>query len=297
MQPWIRSFALISALGLCVSTSWGAGKTFDRQFTAPPGGQLVVDTADSTITVIGHDSRDLTVHADIRGTEAFEITAEQTGAGVTVRGRPHLRWHSVLFSYSNVHIWIEVPRDYPVELKSSDGNLEVSQLDAGVHGSTSDGRIEVHDISGAVDMRSSDGSIKAQNIKGSTRLRTSDGSISVSHVAGELDVQTSDGNLTLEEVDGKITAASTDGHVRVQVRSNHGITVSAGDGNVTLQLPGDVQGTLSAEARDGHVHSDLPVTMTATESRGPDYLSGQINGGGETISLHASDGNISIQKL
>lgn len=292
----IYALSLIAFLGLGASASWAGSKTFDKSFTAPPGGRLVVDAEDGSVTVVGHDSRDLTVHADIRGTEQFVITAEQTDTGVTVRGRTHFRWYNVAFNYSIVHITIEVPRDYPVELKSSDGHLDVSQVSAGIQGGTSDGRIQLRDISGAIDLRTSDGSITAENIKGATRLRTSDGSITVSHVVGDVDVQTSDGHVELTDIDGKISAETSDGRMSIEARANHGISARS-EGRLTVRLPANVQANLTAEAGDGHVRSDFPVTVVTQETSDSNSLSGQINGGGEAISLKTSDGNITIEKL
>jgi DUF4097 and DUF4098 domain-containing protein YvlB len=296
MQHWTSRLAILPLLAVA-SVSWGAPRTFDKQFTAPPGGKLVVDTADGSITIVGHDSRDLTVHADISGTEAYTVTAEQSDAGVTVQGRGHFRWYNVAFNYVSVHITIEVPRDYPVELKSSDGRLEISQINAGLHGKTSDGRITLRDITGDVDMQTSDGSITAENLKGSVRLQTKDGSIDVNHVAGQIEARTSDGHVDLQDVDGKITVHDKDGRVTVAARSNHGIAISASDGNVTLQLPGDIQGSITANAHGGRIRSDFPVTMTATEAPDRGYLSGQINGGGEAITIDASDGHITLSRL
>jgi hypothetical protein len=286
-------------LGLAVSPSWAADKTFDQHFSAPPGGKLVIDTDDGAVTLTGHDSRDLSVHADISGAAAdgFKITAERNGSAVTVLGRDSAGggWFHVGIRSPKVRITIETPRDYPVEVKTAGGALEVRGVSAEVRGSTSGGEIELHDISGPVDMHTSGGPIDAENLKGAIRLRSSGGHIDVSNVVGDLDVRTSGGGIELLNVDGKITADTSGGGVRVEARSNHGITLTSSGGPIRLMIPADVHGTLDAETDGGRVRSQIPLSVS--ELSESDHVRGQINGGGDSISLHTSGGGIEISAL
>jgi hypothetical protein len=299
MPTWTtHRICLVSMLGLAASTSWAADKTFDQHFTAPPGGKLVVDTDDGAVTVTGHDSRDLTVHADISGTGAEDIkfTAEQNASGVTVLGRePSGKGWFHLGTGPKVRITIETPRDYPVEVKSAGGALDVRGVSAAVRGSTSGGGIELHDIGGPVDMHTSGGAIDAESIKGATRLRSSGGHIDLSNVVGDIDVHTSGGGIELLNVDGKISADTSGGGVRVEARSNHGISLSSSGGPIRLSIPADIHGSLDAETSGGRVRSQIPLTVS--ELSESDHVRGQINGGGDPISLHTSGGGIEISPL
>jgi len=296
MLPSTGRLILVSLLGLSASAAVASDRDFDQHFTVPQAGKLAVDTDDGSVTIVGHDSRDLIVHADIAGTEDFKVSAQQTPSGVTVLGRSHFHWYNILFNYSSVHFQVEVPRDLSIELKTSGGHLEVSGVNAGVQGSTSGGRIELRDVTGNIDMHTSGGGIDAQNLKGSTRMRTSGGSIDINHVVGDLDVHTSGGHIELSEIDGKISADTSGGHVRVEARSNHGINLSSSGGKVTLLLPADVHASIDASTGGGRVHIDFPVTVAGL-SGDSDYLRGQINGGGDPITLHSSGGGIYIEKL
>jgi hypothetical protein len=298
MHTWTCRVFLVPILGLTASAGWAADKTFDQHFTAPPGGRLVVDTDVGAITVVGHDSRDLTVHADISGSDAdkIKVTAQQTASGVTVLGRSsdsgwfHFNWGS-----NRVRITVDAPNDYPVELKTSGGPIEVRAVSAEVRGSTSGGAIELHDIAGPIDMHTSGGGIDAQNLKGSVRLRSSGGPLDISNVTGDIDVYTSGGGIDLNNIDGKISADTSGGGVHVEARSSHGITLSTSGGPITLLLPGDVHALIDAETSGGRVHCDLPLSVT--ELSESNHLRGQINGGGERISLHTSGGGIHIGTL
>src|ERR1700728_806580 len=127
MSIRINQLLAIPALVLAASVSMAADRTFDKHFDAPAGGRLTVDTDDGSITIVGHDSRNVTVHVEIGGTDAshFNVTADQDSSGVTVTGRSESRFPLGLFSTLSAKFTIELPRDYPVELKTSGGSIDV----------------------------------------------------------------------------------------------------------------------------------------------------------------------------
>lgn len=298
MHTTIRRFWLLPLLALAAPTLWAADRTFDQHFTAPAGGHFILDTDVGSVHVVGHDSRDLTVHADISGSDAddIKVTAQQSSAGVTVTGRhKNDSWFHFGFTNNHVKFTIEVPRDYPVELKTSGGSIEVLSVSAAVQGATSGGSIDLRDIAGTIDMHTSGGSIEAQNLKGSTKLRSSGGSIDISNVTGDLSVYTSGGGIELTNIDGRISADTSGGGVRVEARSNHGITLASSGGPIRLMIPSDTHGTIDAETSGGRVRTQIP--LSSTELSETNRLRGQINGGGDSISLHTSGGGIEIGAL
>jgi hypothetical protein len=54
-------------LAWVASASIAADNTFDKHFDAPAGGRLSVDTDDGSVAVVGHDSRDITIHVETEG--------------------------------------------------------------------------------------------------------------------------------------------------------------------------------------------------------------------------------------
>jgi hypothetical protein len=297
MATWTCRLLLIPIFGLAASHALAADKTFDKHFDAPSGGRLIVDTDVGSVTIAGHDSRDLAVHVDISGNDAdqVKVTADQSGSGVTVLGRSPSNWHLFGFTSTRVRFTIDVPRDYPVELKTSGGSLDVRNLNAEARGSTSGGSIEIRDVTGPVNMNTSGGSVEAGNLNGPVRLRSSGGSIDVNNAIGSLDVYTSGGGIHLINVDGKITADTSGGGVHVEARSNHGIKLSSSGGPISLLLPGDVHASIDAETSGGHVRTQLP--LSSTELSESNHLRGEVNGGGERVSLHTSGGSIDIGPL
>ena len=152
--------------------------------------------------------------------------------------------------------------------------------------------------------------------EGQANLRTGDGKIEVNGLKGEMDLHTGDGGVTLEAVDGKLHATTGDGHIRaggrfdeldlktgdghIEVRANSGSSLASGwrletgDGNVSLEVPGDTAADVDLHTSDGHIDLDMPVT-TAGKIR-ENEVRGKLNGGGSVLSIRTGDGSIHLRK-
>ena len=70
--------------------------------------------------------------------------------------------------------------------------------------------------------------------------------------------------------------------------------LTTGDGSLTLRVPRDLRADLDATTGDGHISSDLPISMSGTISG--HSLHGRLNGGGGALTLHTGDGSIRIEE-
>ncbi len=257
--------AAVLLLGIAASTSLAAQRTFDKRFAVSPGGQLIVDTSMGSVEIVGQDSHEVAVHAEITGSNAFverfKLTAEQESSGVTVRSEtdPFRSWFDWFYPLTRVSFVISVPRDYRVDVHTSGGRIDVRSLTAEVKGRTSGGGIYLEDITGSIDMRTSGGGIRLQGI------------------------------------DGHVTARTSGGGITVEARSNRGISLATSGGGITLLLPQTVHASVDAWTSGGRVHVDLP--MTSTEIADHSHVRGAINGGGEPIVLHTSGAGIHVGSL
>jgi len=152
--------------------------------------------------------------------------------------------------------------------------------------------------------------------EGKVNLRTGDGTIDLSGLKGEMDVHSGDGSESLENVDGKLRAITGDGHIRadgrfdevdvktgdghVEVRAASGSSLASGwrletgDGNVSLEIPGDLGANVDLHTGDGHIDLDMPVT-TDGKMRGNE-IRGKLNGGGSLLTIKTGDGSIHLRK-
>ncbi len=295
----VRLLVIIAAT-LVTSVAAAAQRSYDRQLAAPAGGHLTFHTQVGSVRVVGHSAEDVTIHADLQGPKSFldrlHISARQTASGVRISARladgSWFHWFD-FGSHHRVRFTVEVPRDYPVELRTSGGNLEVQDLNAAVRAWTSGGRVRVQNITGTVNAHTSGGNIEASQINGPTQLSSSGGSIRIEDSTGTLELHTAGGNIRIHNADGRVHAVTSGGDIRAALRSNQGISLRSGGGDITLLLPLSTRASLDAKTGGGSVSSDFPFSTTQIVSGS--HLQGTIGGGGAAISLYSGGGDIRIR--
>jgi uncharacterized protein involved in outer membrane biogenesis len=294
-------------LTLCViftAMSSAADRRFEKKFSGSPGGTLRLNTDVGSVTVTGSSSNEISIVAEISGSERevseFEITADQTSSGVDVRGRGKGgRGFWGFGSGSNdldIRYTIAVPREYNLDVNTSGGNVSVSTIKGTIRGGTSGGNIDVVKVEGPINMRTSGGNLHAEEVTGKVAMETSGGNVDVASVTGDVDVSTSGGNIRLGNVDGVVRAETSGGDVVVRLKNvNKGIHVETSGGSIEVAIARNSGANIDASTSGGDVSCDLPITMTGkiSESR----IRGTVNGGGATVRAHTSGGDIRIIAL
>jgi DUF4097 and DUF4098 domain-containing protein YvlB len=152
--------------------------------------------------------------------------------------------------------------------------------------------------------------------EGRVNLHTGDGRIDLTGFKGDMDLHTGDGSETLASVDGKLHASTGDGHIRAEgrfdaldlktgdghldIRASAGSSLGigwhleTGDGNVSLELPGDMAADVDLHTSDGHIDLDMPL-ITQGKIRAND-IHGKLNGGGSSLVIRTGDGSIHLRK-
>jgi DUF4097 and DUF4098 domain-containing protein YvlB len=145
---------------------------------------------------------------------------------------------------------------------------------------TVNGDVEASGSFGAAVLGSTNGSVTAEGVRGVLHAETTNGGIRVVGLDGRLDAETTNGSIHLEKLtfrDG-IRAETTNGSIRL-----------------ALESAAPVNATLRAGTTNGHVSVDFPVTLkTPRQSRRE--IEAQIGQGGPEISLHTTNGSISITR-
>jgi DUF4097 and DUF4098 domain-containing protein YvlB len=227
---------------------------------------LRVDTSDANIGVDTWDQK--TIEATVISTRykigegGLQIEEHQNGDTVEITVRyPH---HGVTFDIGNhrVDINIHMPREGKVNLHTADGKIDVS------------------DFKGEMSLRSGDGSQTIRAVDGKLRASTGDGHITADGRFDELDLKTGDGHVEVRAGAGSTLA----GDWRLET----------GDGNVTLEIPGDLAADVSLHTGDGHIDLDMPV-MTEGKLK-QNEIRGKLNGGGKLMMIHTGDGSIRLRK-
>jgi putative adhesin len=216
------------------------------------------------------------------GTNALRIVDSQDGNQVSFELKEPHHW-GIGFSFEirkRITITAVVPPDLDLSVVTGDGSVEVGDLR---------GRLQIH---------TGDGHLVATNLRGKMDLEAGDGNIEALGVEGQLSGRTGDGHIRVEGRFESLRVHSGDGPVLVVVDAGSKVTdewlLSTGDGTLTLRVPRDLRADLEATTGDGHISSDLPITMSGNLNGRS--LHGRLNGGGGALTLHTGDGSIRIEE-
>jgi hypothetical protein len=227
---------------------------------------LRIETSDANIRVTTWDQN--TIEAKVTtsrykiGEGGIRIEEHQSGDLVEIDVRYPHHGFTVEWGQHRVDIVIQMPREGKVNLR------------------TGDGRIELAGLKGEMDLHSGDGSETLDEVEGNLRASTGDGHIRATGRFDALDLKTGDG------------------HVEVSARAGSSLTsgwrLETGDGNVTLEVPGELSADVDLHTSDGHIDLDMPVTTTGKLHE--NEVRGKLNGGGSLLTIRTGDGSIHLRK-
>jgi DUF4097 and DUF4098 domain-containing protein YvlB len=270
--------------------------------TGPTTVRVQVD--DSRVRVITSDTDQVEFRVTSEGFAAvnigrkLHIDSRQNGNQVelTVRLTP-----GVTLGINNKRLSTEVrmPKNADLQLETSDGNVEMSDLHGNIVVHTSDGAIKASQLSGTIDIRSNDGDIAVQMLAGTFKLHSGDGKIHATQLDGNCNASTRDGPIQVAGRFDSLDVKSGDGTVSVRAEPGSKMSstwsITTQDGGVEVAIPKDLSAKLDAGTRDGHVSLGLPVSVEGNVD--PKTVRGTINGGGPTLFIHTGDGTIHLSGI
>lgn len=172
-------------------------------------------------------------------------------------------------------------------LETGGGSIRVEKCNGRVKANTGGGGVELGDIGGPVQIESGAGSIRLASAKGRVEAETGGGSIQLDG-ATSVRAETAAGGIVVKLV------SSSD------MRNNSTLETAAGD--ITVYLANDLPITIRAEIEMGNGHkirsdfNDIHVSGEDGSWPGPRTVTaeGRLNGGGPTLKVTTSSGNISF---
>jgi DUF4097 and DUF4098 domain-containing protein YvlB len=142
------------------------------------------------------------------------------------------------------------------------------------------------------------GDVEVTGVFASAGLETTNGSVTAQGVRGPLDVSTTNGAVKVSGQEGKLEAETTNGSIRLEnLTFKDGLRAETTNGSITVSFSeaGDINATLRAGTVNGHINVDFPVTLkNLHQSRR--RIEAQIGQGGPEISLHTTNGSITLSK-
>lgn len=238
-------------------------KTYD--LTGKPDFRVVA--SDASVRIEPWDQNKIEVHVTTRGWQigagGLEILEHQAGNSVAIELRYHHRAHFV-FGIDSRHTELEVhmPRAAKVDVRSQDGSIEARGLQ------------------GELDFASGDGRLRLEDLDGALHAHTGDGSVQVSGRFDVVDMHTSDGRIELEARAGSKLVQPWE--------------VRTSDGSVEVRVPGDLAADVDLHTSDGHITTNIPIEVQGSFDKF--NIHGKMNGGGPHLTVHTSDGSITLDK-
>ena len=308
----------IGAWLLLAATTVGAAIT--EEFDVSSGGQLIVDADSAKLIVKGVGGDQVKVNVSRKDDDAeaihddYLVEFSQQGDDVSISVKKRRSLGSWFFSRSLV-IAVDIPGEFNIDLQTSGGSVQVSQLvgdmkartsggtlsfeevDGPIYGRTSGGSIKVDATGADVDLKTSGGSIRAGNVGGKVEAKTSGGSITIERAGGIISARTSGGPITVGEAHASVQAKTSGGSIQVGMAAQPGADsrLSTSGGSVTVRLDPGLSLAIDAKTSGGRVNSELPVTVQGTFSKS--QMVGDLNDGGPLLELRSSGGSINIRTL
>ena len=309
----LRHLPLLAAsllLTACYEGDWGSSDRFQDDFhysfDLQPGGRVTAETFNGSVEISGWDQNKV----EISGTryasseslrDAVKIETHNSPSLVEVRAiKP-----SVTRGNSGARLLIRVPRHAVVErVTTSNGPVRVERVAGAAHLRTSNGAIRVAETAGTLDARTSNGPVEIEQFSGSLVIRTSNGGIRAERIAGGLEAETSNGpiNIRLDKAPaGPVRLTSSNGHIDVAMAESpkNDLRAETSNSAITLRLPASFSARVEADTSNSRVSTEFDELDRQFPAHGDDRhrrLSANIGGGGPTIVLHTSNGNIRILK-
>lgn len=277
----------------------------DETFNVSHGDDLLIDVNDANIIVETSNNRNarVQVHLTARDMDRartyfetlnFEVT--QRGSSVVVTAdhedRKYRTWQST--GGANIVVEVQIPSIFNVNIKTSDGDITLEDIEGEATVKSSDGDLRVGSIEGkSISLKSSDGDILADHlVTQSLDVSTSDGDIKLATIhATSSSITTSDGSIDIEEVTGKSRIKTADGDIIVSVIDSPDAEIRTSDGDVVVD--NFVGEDLSLKTSDGDITaSNVSGAVSATTSDGDIRLA--MDAVASTYA-RASDGNVYIE--
>jgi len=237
-------------------------KTINKEYQVAEGGKLNIETDRGSIDVESHNKDTVLIEVNIDGKDEdkMEVVFNHSGDNVKIIGD----MESSGFNFFNnnslkVTYTIKVPQHYELDLNTSGGSIEISEIN---------GEIDAH---------------------------TSGGSISLEHVEGDINVRTSGGSINVEEVSGTVVAHTSGGSINAKLSKapSGDSKFTTSGGSIKVYLAKDIRADLYAKTSGGKVKSEFTVNGHIKKNS----ISGTLNGGGPELVFKTSGGSIRIKEI
>jgi DUF4097 and DUF4098 domain-containing protein YvlB len=195
-----------------------------------------------------------------------------------------------------------------VKAETSGGSIKIGPVKGKVDVDTSGGSIQIGMADDDVVAKTSGGGINVEGSKGSVNIDSSGGNLFVGGSGGPVKAETSGGNIKILQARGFIEADTSGGKIEAEMiiddkNVDTHVNLDSSGGSLTLHIPKNLAASVSATLKitrsakgDYLIYSDFPLTIKGEDSS-KITAKGDINHGGDKITLTTTNGDIHIKML
>jgi Putative adhesin len=274
---------------------------FEETLAADPHGEVNVSNVSGAIDIAGWDKPQLSVKADVSGSQKVLVTNERGHISVRVEGHES---HGIrLFgagSGGSVRLQVWLPRT---------SELNVTAVSADVTSKGMLGAQRLHSVSGEItaDVGGADNEVKSVSgdIKltgnaqpGHFRLDSVSGDVHLGNAAGDLDATTISGDLSAElSPANTVHLHTTSGEITLTGKVGNGAMIEAQTVSGDVKLHGTAPDGYEYEARSfsGDIDDCFDKSAERNSQYGPGkHLNGTLGQGGAKLRVNTLSGDISL---
>jgi hypothetical protein len=193
------------------------------------------------------------------------------------------------------------------DMNTGGGNIQLYDVNKGLKVTTGGGNVKAGNVGGVFIVTTGGGNVDVKKVTGEFKVTTGGGNVSVETAKGESNATTGGGNLTLKGLNGGVECYTGSGDIYIELipGSKAVSKINSGNGNITLYLPESANATVLAKVRGWDTlggDKSSPITSDfklATENLTSNSIKSTyvINGGGSTIEVSTTSGEIHIKKM
>ncbi|MFN8414273.1 MAG: DUF4097 family beta strand repeat-containing protein [Anaerolineales bacterium] len=260
-------------------------------------GDVTLENIEGALTVHTNSGK-VTATSIVAGTENIDLSSDFGEVILKKAGGKDISLDS---NSGNITMSeVRATGEFTVNTDFGNTKFENGSADA-LHLETNSGKVSLTklNISKLLFVKNDFGDIELdQAMAGSYDMHTNSGDITVDGAKNKLKADTDFGNITINNAQSvTLTLETNSGTVEFSGSLGVGPHMVKSDfGAIDLSLPTDAKLTVDLKTDFGKIKSELPVTVILTDGARSDgdQVVGDINGGGEQLTVQANSGNITI---
>jgi len=140
----------------------------------------------------------------------------------------------------HIDITVYVPEVMMLSIDDGSGEIEVSNINAGVDIKDGSGDLSIVDINGDLNISDGSGELSIENVVGNVDIEDGSGEITISSISGDVVIEDGSGEIYAKQISGN--ANIDDGSGDLTVRNVTGLVViNDGSGNIDVKYAGGLK--------------------------------------------------------